>query len=473
MLSPRGGKLFGGREAIGRPFEEICSAPELDELRTAVREAFVKQRSWTSERVHTRIEDADGQATDRVFVFTVVPNREESGKAQGVVVYAEDVTERHFAEDERARERFRLMIEHSDLALALFDGRSRALLVASPKYASILRRTVGLGPEEAVGQPWENVCFMAPLGEAAAVFHEIVHRGTAQHVREVRVPGGAEEPDTVWDCSLLPVHQPDRGVAYVLATAVEMTEQVRAREDLVAIDHIKDELLSLASHELRTPLVPLSAYLDMTAAVLREKPGTEKLPRAEELIDKARGQLRYIERLTDDLLDVSRLESGRFPLEEKPLDLGAVVRRAAEQAALLAPSPPIRTEVPDREVRTVGDEGRLLQATLNLLVHAQRHARESPAIELRLSAEGGAAAIEVRDRGPGIAAEELGLLFQRFRQGGHAARPPRGGLGLGLYITRGIVERHGGSIAVSSKVGEGSTFRIELPLREPPEEEVS
>ncbi|HEX2282226.1 MAG TPA: ATP-binding protein, partial [Thermomicrobiales bacterium] len=118
---------------------------------------------------------------------------------------------------------------------------------------------------------------------------------------------------------------------------------------------------------------------------------------------------------------------------------------------------------PDHPVMVDGDEHRLQQVVLNLLSNAITHAPETERIDVRLLAEEDVAVIEVEDAGPGIAEEDLPRVFTRFFQTG-STRTARGGLGLGLYITREIVTAHGGTIAASSTVGEGSTFTVRLPV---------
>jgi len=188
------------------------------------------------------------------------------------------------------------------------------------------------------------------------------------------------------------------------------------------------------------------------------------------MVGKFRGQIEHLTRLTDDLLDVSRLQSGKFSLRDEPVALTGVVEQAIEEARLIAPKRVIRLEQveKDRPLVVRGDEERLLQALNNLLNNAIKHAPQSDRIDVRLSranTDSGAAhaQIEVRDYGPGIARENLGRIFNRFNQILADGRQPSG-LGLGLYITKGIIEQHGGAITVQSKLGAGSAFMISLPL---------
>ena len=164
------------------------------------------------------------------------------------------------------------------------------------------------------------------------------------------------------------------------------------------------------------------------------------------------------------------LESGRLSVERKPVDLKALLSRAREQSIASSPEISVKLSLPDepKQVIVNGDQQRLLQVIGNLLGNAVRHATGTQRLEMSLRAqekEGKRyARIEVRDHGPGIAPEVMEALFTRFTKDTRAAQASRSGLGLGLFISRGIVEQHGGTIRATSKPGEGATFIVELPI---------
>jgi signal transduction histidine kinase len=189
----------------------------------------------------------------------------------------------------------------------------------------------------------------------------------------------------------------------------------------------------------------------------------------QEVVSKFQTQIAHIARLADDLVDVARLESERLSIERKPLDLRTVLIRARDQSVAASPQVPVRLRMPDQPAQVIvqGDEARLVQVIGNLLSNAVRHATGTSSVEVTLTIPEGnerKARIEVSDSGPGIAPEVMKSLFTRFSRGTHIAQPSRSGLGLGLFISRGIVEQHGGTFGVRSKVGEGTCFTVELPL---------
>ena len=260
----------------------------------------------------------------------------------------------------------------------------------------------------------------------------------------------------------------------IVAIARDVTDRRRAgleRELLYreAIDAIRarDEFLSVASHELRTPLSALQLQLEM---LLSPPPSTADAAALDEVIrtqlERAARQTDRLSQLVAELLDVSRLTAGRMELDRETFDLAEVVRDVVERLAGEAARArcPVRVIAP-APVTGSWDRLRLEQVVVNLLGNAFKFGKGKP-VELEVSSADGTASLAVRDHGVGIAAEDVERIFHRYEQ----ARTSRrfGGMGLGLYIVRGIVEIHGGTIRVASQPGAGSTFIVELP-REPPE----
>jgi signal transduction histidine kinase len=212
---------------------------------------------------------------------------------------------------------------------------------------------------------------------------------------------------------------------------------------------VKDEFLAVLGHELRNPLSPIVASLDLMdlradGANLRER-------------TIMRRQVNHLKRLVDDLLDVSRITSGKMQLELRPLNLADVVYHAATSR----PDRPVELTVPDM-LWVQGDESRLAQVLNNLLSNAERFGKGATRVVLR--AEGQTARLEVSDDGIGMGPELLARVFEPFYQAPQQVARITGGLGLGLAIVRKIVELHGGRVwAHSDGPGTGSRFVVELP----------
>ncbi|MFY0527591.1 MHYT domain-containing protein [Archangium gephyra] len=228
---------------------------------------------------------------------------------------------------------------------------------------------------------------------------------------------------------------------------------------------VRDEFLSIASHELRTPLTPLMMNLQRLHRTVANGEGAQEL-KGEQLarvVDVAQRQTKRLARLVNELLDISRIRLGRLELHAEELELGAVVRDVVERLGdeALWPGNPPALHL-DGPVVGLWDRSRLEQVVGNLLANAARYGQGNP-VDVTVRTQNGEAWLVVRDRGIGIAPEALKRIFERFER---AASRNFGGLGLGLYIVRQIVEAHGGTITVESELGVGSTFTVKLPRRQ-------
>jgi signal transduction histidine kinase/CheY-like chemotaxis protein len=235
------------------------------------------------------------------------------------------------------------------------------------------------------------------------------------------------------------------------------------RTALDRADRAKEELLAMLAHELRNPLGTISNALQ----VLRMKgEGDDTAKRA---IDTAERQVLHQAMLIDDLLEASRVTRGQVELQCEELDLAELVRETVEgyRAAIDAAGIALGLDAGAEPLRVRGDRLRLSQALSNLLDNAAKFTPRGGRIDVRLSraAAGRRAEVSVRDSGAGIAAEELPYVFEVFTQGDHSLDRAQGGLGVGLAVTRGLIDLHGGEVeAYSEGEGKGSEFRLLLPL---------
>jgi PAS domain S-box-containing protein len=237
-------------------------------------------------------------------------------------------------------------------------------------------------------------------------------------------------------------------------------DNARLYRDAQAAIQLRDEFLSVASHELKTPLTPLQLKLQL---LRREAEGAEHVSRERVLrnVEGAEAQVRRLRDLIDDLLDVSRLSQGRLSLTLEQVDLADVVRRVVSgfspQAVKACCTLSVELEEP---LLGHWDRLRLEQVVTNLLTNALKYGAGKP-VTLRLERAADLARLTVRDEGIGIQPEHLGRIFGKFERA--VSERHYGGLGLGLYITRQIVEALGGTIRVESRPGEGALFTVELP----------
>ena len=222
--------------------------------------------------------------------------------------------------------------------------------------------------------------------------------------------------------------------------------------------------ISDASHELRTPVAAVSAYAELFDRGARDRP--DDLERSMTGIQR---ETRRMGILVSDLLLLARLDQGR-PLEARPLDLTALAGEAVDAAHAMEPARPLALEAP-AAVTVTGDAERLRQVIDNLLANVRAHTPVTAAATVRVWRDGAAAVLEVSDDGPGMEADEAAHVFERFFRGDPSRSRDHGGAGLGLAIVAAIVEAHGGEVAVESKPGAGTTFRVTLPDRDVPSAE--
>jgi PAS domain S-box-containing protein len=253
-----------------------------------------------------------------------------------------------------------------------------------------------------------------------------------------------------------------RDISERKAAAAEHERLLREQAAHVETNRIKDEFLATLSHELRTPL---NAILGWTAMLLGDALDEGRTRHALATIQRnALAQAQLVE----DLLDISRVVTGKMHLEIAPLDLVHVISTAADvvRPGAHARRIALEMEAQVRPILIMGDADRLQQAVWNLLSNAVKFTPDGGRVDVRISIEEGAAVVTIRDTGRGIHAGFLPHVFDRFRQEDSSPTRAHGGLGLGLALVRSIVNAHGGAVhAASAGPGKGATFRFALPHR--------
>jgi PAS domain S-box-containing protein len=324
------------------------------------------------------------------------------------------------------------------------------------------RRLFGYTAEEIVGQPISRLMPPEHPNDMAEILGKIRRGHGVEHFEGVRVNKNGEHIPV--SLSVSPIRDDTGriiGAAKIVRDITEQKKDQAERERLYReareAARTREEFLSVAGHELRTPLTALQFQLHTVQRRL-EAGQPEK---AAETLVRAREQLARLARLTEELLDVTRIIAGRLTPEIEEFDLSQLVREVAERHSDSASRAgcELRIEAPV-PVTGCWDRSRLDQVVTNLLSNAVKFGDGKP-IEIRVEAGAAEARLTVRDHGIGISPEDQAKIFERFER----AVPKRsyGGLGLGLWISRQIVEAHGGQIGVASEPGKGSTFRIELP----------
>jgi PAS domain S-box-containing protein len=320
-------------------------------------------------------------------------------------------------------------------------------------------RFSGLAALETGARLWD-VVHVDERETLRAAWHEALanERPLSAEVRLVRASDGEPRWHLV---QLLPQHEADELRGWIVS-GTDIDDDRRARAAVEQASRAKDEFLATLSHELRNPLNAILGWSRMLRAGTLD---AAQAARATETIERnAEMQAALIE----DMLDVSRIITGKLVLDVEPVDLRALLLAAFETVRMAAEARQIDVQlvVDDDVPAAAGDPGRLQQVAWNLLSNAIKFTPRGGRVEARMQRRGAQIELAVSDSGQGIAADFLPHVFERFRQADSSSTRGHGGLGLGLAIVRHLVELHGGSVAVASEgEGLGATFTVRLPLR--------
>jgi PAS domain S-box-containing protein len=448
--------------------------------------------------MEARIRGLDGQ--ERIFSFSGTPIR-AAGRIVGAIIALREISERLRHDEENAQLLLGERAGRDEAEVALADLRRKDAQLR--QQTTILDRThdaifiwemggaitywnrgaellYGYTPEQAIGRlshdllqtihPMTADAFEALLAQDGEWTGELEH--TTSDGRAVAV---------------LSRHQLLRdvdGKQYVLETSRDITERKQMERELAeraaeleAANRQMDMFLSVVGHELRMPLATikpnlqlaerniqgLAARLEASAPEVGEPDALERL---RTLVGRALRQANRMTRLVNDLTDASRIQSDRMELELARCDLAAIVRECVEEQRQSAAGHAIQLNLPKTSVPLQADALRIGQVVANYLTNALRYTPPGQPITVTVRTKDGQARVAVRDQGLGIAQEEQARIWQRFHRVPGVQRQSESGvgLGLGLFISKSLIERHGGEVGVESRPGQGATFWFTLPI---------
>ena len=363
---------------------------------------------------------------------------------------------RALAESERRR--LQEIFATSPYLVLVTEGAEHYVRFSTPSALEVFR-----GSPEVFGKPLAEVYpEFAQLGYLQ-LFSRVYQTGEVLAGREIPLTNrGWGDTVRYFDYTFQPLRDEYERITGVIAHGTEVTDKVTARQRLEQVLRARDDFVSVASHELRNPLNTLQLQIASTALRLRANAEPISAEAIRERLERMGRTMEVLSGLVDRLLDVSRMVSGPLQLETEEFDLGVLAQEVADRV-MAAITKGSETTV-RRSSALVGrwDRRRLDQVISNLIANAHEYGGGKP-VEITLQGLDDSVRIEVRDYGAGIPLEHQQRIFERFEQARPRPGGTFGGLGLGLWICRQIVEAHHGRIWLESTVGSGSRFIVELP----------
>jgi PAS domain S-box-containing protein len=407
------------------------------------------------------------------------PLKDEDGSSIGYVKVVHDATDKKLAEEaiRNSEADFRAIFELAGAGKAMADLRTGRLLRVNQKLCDI----TGYSGDELSAMTIQELTRPEDREQDFTVY-QLMLLGEGEYETERRYV--RKDGSVVWIYINVVALRDERGNPIrAAATVIDITsrkqveEQFKealarerealarereARDEAERANRSKDEFITLISHELRSPL---NAILGWTR-ILRQQSGEEQLyDRGVEVIERS---ARMQSQLIDDLMDTARAISGKLKLEVRPTDVAEAIEKAEEVVRPAADAKGVSLDTRlDRNVGQItGDPDRLQQVVWNLLSNAVKFTNDGGRVEVRLERKDPYVQITVRDTGQGIKPEFLPYVFDRYQQAETSGGRRSAGLGLGLSLTRQLVEMHGGSVEAESEgEGKGATFTVKLPVR--------
>ncbi len=441
-------QLIGGRDPIGQTIRAVL--PELDgqgffELLDRV---YATGEPFIGVEMPVRLtRREDGAFEDSYFNVVLQPTRDAAGAVDGIFVQTFEVTgqmrarlrvEALYHEVQEAELRYRKLFEGVGEAILVTDDAGN-YLDANPAAVALTGYRVEELRELRVG------ALTADNSEFAQHIHQLPD-GSVSGELTIRRKDGSTVPVEGWVTSVdLPTGR------LHLGTWRDISERLARQQT-------QQDFLAMVAHDLRTPLTAMKGYIDLMQRRAVYNAG---------YVATIAMQAERMSRLIADVLEVSRLDANRLVLRRTATDLVSLLQTCVAETGQLDGDHPITLVAPDGPLVGEWDPDRVYQVVQNLLMNAVKYSAAGEAIEVRAVGAGDTACVSITDHGVGVPPEALPHLFDRFYRADNVIGSGAKGLGLGLYICKGLIEAHGGTLWAESVLGAGSTFTFTLPYQAP------
>jgi len=390
-----------------------------------------------------------------------------------VLLAIEDTTDHKRAEAalKDSEVRYRRLFQTAKDGILILDAETGKVIDANPFMTALL----GYSHDEFLGKELWEIGLFRDIQQNRAAYRELKEKG---YVRYENLPLESRSGQKVEVEFVSNVYAEDHHQV-VQCNVRDITERSRLQRltaeqaaTLADLDRRKDEFLAMLSHELRNPLAPiLNAALLLRLHSNRERLQGIEAPLLHQSASIIERQVRQLSRIVDELLEISRITTGRIQLHQEPIVVDVVVENAVATVRSLIDQRKhdLTVSLSPKAIWLHVDAARLEQVVVNLLTNAAKYTDEGGRIWLTVQQEGEEAVLRVRDTGVGIAPEILPRIFDLFTQAERTLDRSQGGLGIGLALVQRLVEMHGGTVEASSVLGQGSEFVVRLPVVPPPD----
>lgn len=448
---------------LNKPAREAL--PEMEERTHQMLENVYKTGETSRASEYMTTITKGGVTEPGYYDYTVLRVEDAKGNPDGIIIVAVDITKQVLARrgNQELTNRLQAIIDNISEGLILADNNGKILLF----NPSALELHGFKNMEEVIStlSDYPDLFKLSTLNKKEIPINQwpLSRVLSGEEITEVEVIVERSDTKTTWIASYSgsPVLDSNGKLILGVLTVRDVTAKLDSEAKLIAAVNSRDDFLSIASHELKTPLTSLKLQIQSAIRKISKNKDLTKVE-MDDLLDKNEAQVNRLARLIDDMLDLTRVQSGKLSYNFQENDLSLILREVAERfRTQFEDSATILQIECDNSAVGLFDKERIEQAILNLLTNSIKYGEGKP-VHVRLKTKDKKALIEVEDQGMGIDPENHNKIFERYER--VVAANEISGLGIGLFISREIIQAHHGKLWVDSKVGQGSTFSMELPL---------